>query len=430
MEISDARRLRIFIFLLLANVFLNYDTGVIPASLLEIIKEVSLDYKEQALIGSLVYLGLSFASLFVTLFFNKWGPAKVCASMLLLNTLCCFLFSFSKIKLVLFTTRFLMGVSEAFVVIYGPVWVNNYAPDKHSTKWMGILHSMSVLGVMLGYLVASVSINFFKTLVSWRFAIQMQGVAQIPIAIYFFYEREEFINVDMSRQQEQQFSESSKLNETINSNITPIVSESHKSVRSPPNKSPPRQKGTSTNVKSMTRDNSTVRKAKTNINVKNTKKEPRIDTIETNNLKKYCSQAYIVLSNSLYISTTLGLCSMYFIVCGIQFWMTSYLIDILENNPITVFIIFSIVSITAPLAGVIMGGSFADRYGGYKGKNALKALKLCFAFGLVSFVFAFPIGFLYDLTYITVLLWTFLFFGAAIVPVGTGIMVSSVRRYI
>ena len=37
-------------------------------------------------------------------------------------------------------------------------------------------------------------------------------------------------------------------------------------------------------------------------------------------------------------------------------------------------------------------------------------------------------GFLFDLFYLTVLLWTFLFFGAAIIPVGTGIMISSVRK--
>lgn len=119
---------------------------------------------------------------------------------------------------------------------------------------------------------------------------------------------------------------------------------------------------------------------------------------------------------------------MYFIVTGIQFWMTSYLIDILHYDSVTVMIVFSTVSITAPMGGVLMGGIFADRYGGYKGKSALRALKLCFAFGVVAFVFAFPLGFLYSLIYISVLLWSFLFFGAAIIPIGTGIMVSSVRR--
>ena len=40
--------------------------------------------------------------------------------------------------------------------------------------------------------------------------------------------------------------------------------------------------------------------------------------------------------------------------------MTSYLIDILENDPITVIIVYSVISISAPMGGVLMGGIFAD----------------------------------------------------------------------
>ena len=108
--------------------------------------------------------------------------------------------------------------------------------------------------------------------------------------------------------------------------------------------------------------------------------------------------------------------------------MTEYMIGILGIQPVIVVIVFSLTSVTAPLSGVFVGGVFADKYGGYKGKNIVKAIKLCVAFGFISFVFAFPMGFLFDLFYLTVLLWTFLFFGAAIIPVGTGIMISSVRK--
>jgi hypothetical protein len=105
---------------------------------------------------------------------------------------------------------------------------------------------------------------------------------------------------------------------------------------------------------------------------------------------------------------------MYFIITGIQFWMTSYLIDILHIDPILVITVFSIVSITALMGGVIMGGIFADQYGGYKGKNLVKALKLCFAFGMVSFVFAW-IYIQHDL-YNSFILDVFIF-GAAVVLV-------------
>jgi len=377
-EIPSNKRNMIFIVFLLSNLFLNYDTGVIPASLLEIIKEIQLDYKEQALLGSLVYLGLSSASIFTSLIFTKFSPSKVCSSVLILNSASCFIFSFSSNKYVMFPMRFMMGVTEAFIVIYGPVWVNNYSPQEHSAKWMGILHSCTALGVVLGYLVAGIIINFFQKYISWRFAIQIQGIVEIFFAIFFYLEKDEYIDVNIEMQ---------KTEDTPNDN-----------------------KDSEIKTKSLI------------------SRKSHVDGVELDNLSLYLYQAKIVLTNPLYITVTLGLCSIYFIVTGIQFWMTEYLIGILQIQPVIVVIVFSITSVTAPLAGVIVGGIFADKYGGYKGKNTVKAIELCVLFGGVSFVFAFPMGFLFDLVYLTVLLWTFLFFGASIIPVGTGIMISSVRK--
>lgn len=400
-EIPDFHRNIIFIFFLLSNLFLNYDTGVIPASLIEITKEINFDYSEQALIGALVYLGLSFASIFVGMIFSRFGPSKVCSLILLLNCLSCFTFSLSSNKIILFCMRFLMGATEAFIVIYGPVWVNNYAPFEYSTTWMGILHSCTVLGVVAGYIVASIIINFFGHYFTWRFAIQIQGFAEIIFALFFWFENDEYINVDVrktvSASEVEMENKNNNVSNNINNNIYTV----------------PHGSNASFNI------NSRMSKRKFN---------PRIDSIETSNIHGFLFQTKIILTTPLYISITLGLCSIYFIVTGIQFWMTKYLIEILEAEPLLVNIIFSIISITAPLFGVLVGGAFSDKYGGYKGENVIKAIKICIAFGLISFVFAFPMGFLFQLIYLSILLWTFLFFGAAIIPIGTGIMISSVQK--
>ena len=97
-QLPSFLRNKIFVMFLLADLFLNYDSGVIPASLLEIVKEIDLGYKEQALLGSLVYLGLSFASLFTSPIFSKFGASKVCCYVLILNSLNCFLFSITNNK--------------------------------------------------------------------------------------------------------------------------------------------------------------------------------------------------------------------------------------------------------------------------------------------------------------------------------------------
>ena len=400
-DIPSFHRTLIFIFFLLSNLFLNYDTGVIPASLIEITKEINFDYSEQALIGALVYLGLSFASIFVGMIFSRFGPSKVCSLILLLNCLSCFTFSLSSNKIILFCMRFLMGATEAFIVIYGPVWVNNYAPLEYSTTWMGILHSCTVLGVVAGYIVASIIINFFGHYFTWRFAIQIQGFAEIIFALFFWFENDEYINVDVrktvSASEVEMENKNNNVSNNINNNIYTV----------------PHGSNASFNI------NSRMSKRKFN---------PRIDSIETSNIHGFLFQTKIILTTPLYISITLGLCSIYFIVTGIQFWMTKYLIEILEAEPLLVNIIFSIISITAPLFGVLVGGAFSDKYGGYKGENVIKAIKICIAFGLISFVFAFPMGFLFQLIYLSILLWTFLFFGAAIIPIGTGIMISSVQK--
>ena len=389
------RRNIIFAIFLLSNLFLNYDTGVIPASLIEITKEIKLDYSEQALIGSLVYLGLSFSSVFVSLFFSNFSPSKVCSVVLLLNCLSCFIFSLSLNKRILFLMRFMMGVTEAFLIIYGPVWVNNYSPIEYSTTWMGILHSCSVIGVFLGYLVTSVVINLFKENLTWRFAIQIQGFVEIFFALFFWLEKDEYINVDIRKTipSSEIELENREINVNYNSNIS-------RSINNP----------------SMV------------FSFNSRRHDPRIDSIEISNLGRYFWQTKRILSNPLYITITLGMTSLYFIVTGIQFWITKYLVEILNTDPLIVNIIFSLISITAPLFGVLFGGTITDKYGGYKGRNESKALQMCVAFGLVSFVFAFPMGFLFQIIYLSILLWTFLFFGATMIPIGTGVMISSVPK--
>jgi len=390
-DIPAYRRNLIFSIFLLSDLFLNYDTGVIPASLIEITNEIDLDYSEQALIASLLYLGLSCSSFFVGFFFSKFSPSKVCSFALFINAISSLIFSFSSKNVFLFSTRFMMGVTEAFLTVYGPVWVNNYAPIQYMATWMGILHSCSIVGVFIGYLFASIINNFLKDYLSWRFAMQIQGYAEIIFALFFFMEKDEYINVDLRKTIPAKEIELEQ-NDYIGNNSLPSNNASRRNLNS-------------------------VRRH-----------DPRVDTVELDNLGRYLLQAKIVLKNKLYVTLTLGMSSIYFIVTGIQFWITKYLIEILNADQLVVNITFSLISITAPLSGVLFGGTVSDRYGGYKGRNESKALMMCVGFAIVAFIFSFPMGFLFQIFYLSVLLWTFLFFGASIIPIATGIMISTVPK--
>lgn len=69
--------------------------------------------------------------------------------------------------------RFMLGFTQAFSVIYGPVWVNEFSPRDSNTKWMAVLHSFVIIGVMTGYIFGAITVNYFMEYLSWRFAFML-----------------------------------------------------------------------------------------------------------------------------------------------------------------------------------------------------------------------------------------------------------------
>lgn len=55
---------------------------------------------------------------------------------------------------------------------------------------------------MLGFVIAGFIINFFPTLLSWRFAFQIQAACELPIAILFFLQDNRKIDV-LAQEKEQ-----------------------------------------------------------------------------------------------------------------------------------------------------------------------------------------------------------------------------------
>ena len=58
MLIDRKSNVRIYFLFLFMNIFLNYDTGVIPGALIQISEELNFNHEQIAYLGSFVYLGL------------------------------------------------------------------------------------------------------------------------------------------------------------------------------------------------------------------------------------------------------------------------------------------------------------------------------------------------------------------------------------
>jgi hypothetical protein len=71
--------------------------------------------------------------------------------------------------------------------------------------------------------------------------------------------------------------------------------------------------------------------------------DKRIDTVDADEIGHICHQFKMLCTNYVFVFVTLCLCSVYFVVTGIQFWTTAYFLLVLNENPETTMINFAIV---------------------------------------------------------------------------------------
>jgi len=141
------------------------------------------------------------------------------------------------------------------------------------------------------------------------------------------------------------------------------------------------------------------------------------------------SSVSALLSIGVYRYIIFAMSSLYFSVTGVQYWGTSYLhVALLAPMPL-VNALFIVCAATGPTLGVFFGGWAVDVCGGYKGaKQRVVALELCCFFGMLGCLASIPITFVSHVLVAVPLLWLTLFFGAAILPACSGIIVSIVPR--
>ena len=65
---------------------------------------------------------------------------------------------------------------------------------------------------------------------------------------------------------------------------------------------------------------------------------------------------------------------LFFVISGIQFWASDYMRLVLKMPEEIVFPAFSLITLTAPTLGVIVGGGMTHIFGGYNHPNAIKLI--------------------------------------------------------
>lgn len=193
------KRNKIFKIFLYVVIFTNFDTGVIPACVTNIEEEMGIGSFEISVLGSLPFFAISLASLTVSFVIEKFKSKATLLTALICNIFVCFIFALTSNLGLLYFMRFMMGFTQAFWVIYAPVWTNRSSPIKSQTTWIGLLQGFSPLGIILGYICTGIVIENWTSIYSWRAVIVFQGIFEIPIVILLLFMDGKDIEIDDTR---------------------------------------------------------------------------------------------------------------------------------------------------------------------------------------------------------------------------------------
>lgn len=147
---------------------------------------------------------------------------------------------------------------------------------------------------------------------------------------------------------------------------------------------------------------------------------------DLNNIDQtFCARMKSLATNKTYILLVSSITMLYYIITGIQYWASDYMIRIMKKEKTVVFVWFGILSITSPVLGVVVGGKIVTCLGGYTTK---KAVKMTVIIAFFCFLSGLPLPVTDNFALFLVFLWILMFLGGAILPSLTGIMLNTVPQ--
>lgn len=151
-RLSPKERIALYFYLIVISIALNLDHGTIPAASIEIKRDLQIKEAALGTFGSLVYFGNLIGIILLAMAINTYDRKAMLSLSILSNSLLLYLFTITKNITILYLLRILIGVTQSYITIFLPFWINQFAPRNWKSDMIAIFNISSLLGCALGYL--------------------------------------------------------------------------------------------------------------------------------------------------------------------------------------------------------------------------------------------------------------------------------------
>ena len=132
-----------------------------------------------------------------------------------------------------------------------------------------------------------------------------------------------------------------------------------------------------------------------------------------------------LLFNVPYMCCVLTISIYFFVISGLQYWISDYFVEVIGMTVSEATIYFSTISITAPIFGSVFSGMVGSRIGGHESPVAIPS---CVLSALMCALISVLVPFCNTTKSVCFLLWVMLFLGGYMLPLVTGIMLGQVDQ--
>ena len=399
-------RMILFFLLLFFTVIVDLDAGIIVSCYKSFIQDLNMSDLQYGSLNSITTIGKIIALLFYMVIINKNHRKFIIVFTSFLHGVFFYGYYINDNYYYISTLNFFISFCKVFVLIYMPVWIEQFGIKKYKTLLLTIVYMVTSYGRIVGAWIGTVIFNN-----EWKKAFSCCGIIFLTLSFGLFIIPQKYYSTKYMIVEHQKKYTGNIIEKLVPTKNTEI--EMKKEIE---------------NINDIEYINDEDKNNEEKNNDKNTKLLYDYDKNE-GNMKKLSifSKLRIILLNKCFFFSSLTRACLFFSFRIIHVYLKKYTFEVLNyNNEITFFYYYSLTTILAPSLGSLIGGAICNKYlGGYESK---RSIWLILFFGTIAGIFISLVRISTDFKSLIFNIFGYFFSVSAFLPTISGYIINSLHK--